>query len=201
LAITTDGRALWKANNVNTLETLQKGGWIDDVPRIRGAPLTPQEAAGLYDATGRVVRTDECAQMSFYRELAVDFMRDHPGEKAHLAAIAARMLWQPAVTRTEGRRDAGGLVDVGRAWIEPLFVLPLFALGLLGLAFAPRRYAALALAVLAYQTLAAMVFAGETRYRAPWDFVIAVLAAGAALHLAARVAPGLARGRLSPSAK
>src|SRR5438128_2712309 len=28
-ALTTDGRALWKANNVNTYSTLAHGGWID----------------------------------------------------------------------------------------------------------------------------------------------------------------------------
>src|SRR5207247_10308671 len=30
-AVTTDGRALWKANNVNTYDTLTHGGWIDAV--------------------------------------------------------------------------------------------------------------------------------------------------------------------------
>src|SRR5207248_2576469 len=29
--LTTDGRALWKANNPNTLRTLEHGKWIDDV--------------------------------------------------------------------------------------------------------------------------------------------------------------------------
>ena len=32
-AVTTDARALWKANNVNTYETLKHGGWIDHVPQ------------------------------------------------------------------------------------------------------------------------------------------------------------------------
>jgi hypothetical protein len=35
----------------------------------------------------------------------------------------------------------------------------------------------------AYNTLAAMVFAGETRYRVPWDFLLAVPAAAALLAL------------------
>src|SRR4029079_5172770 len=33
-AITTDARALWKANNLGTYDTLRRGGWIDDVPDI-----------------------------------------------------------------------------------------------------------------------------------------------------------------------
>jgi 4-amino-4-deoxy-L-arabinose transferase-like glycosyltransferase len=200
-ALTTDGRALWKANNVNTLETLRAGRWIDDVPPVPGAPPTPQEAGGLYEATGGVVETDECAQMRFYRELALDFVREHPGEKAELAAVSARMLWQPAVTKTEGRRDAGTWLDAGRSWVEPIYMIALYALGAAGLLLAPRRFSVLALGLLAYTTLTAMAFAGETRYRAPWDFLIAVLASAAVLHLARRLAPDGWVGRLSPTAK
>ena len=32
ITITTDGRALWKANNVNTYTTLSHGLWLDQVP-------------------------------------------------------------------------------------------------------------------------------------------------------------------------
>jgi hypothetical protein len=175
--LTTDGRALWKANNPNTLRTLESGKWIDDVPPIRGAPPTPQDAGAIYASTGRVVHTDECAQMRFYRHLAFQFMRHHPGEKAKLAGVAARMLWQPAVTRTEGRRGAGTSLDFGRRVIEPAYMIVLYALGLVGLLFVQRRLAALALLLLAYNTLTAMLFAGETRYRVPWDFLIVLSAA------------------------
>jgi 4-amino-4-deoxy-L-arabinose transferase-like glycosyltransferase len=200
-ALTTDGRALWKANNVNTLETLRAGRWIDDVPPIRGAPYTPQETAALYAQTGRIVRVDECAQMRFYRKRALEFMREHPGEKAQLATIAARMLWQPAVTKTEGRRDAGGWLDVGRSWVEPAFMVVLYGLALGGLFLLPRRFTVLAVAMLAYTTLAAMAFAGETRYRAPWDFLIAVAAGAALVALAGRFAPSGWRAGLSPEPK
>ncbi|MDX6483630.1 MAG: hypothetical protein QOE95_1401, partial [Gaiellaceae bacterium] len=50
----------------------------------------------------------------------------------------------------------------------------------------PRRFAVLAVVVLAYNTLAAMVFVGETRYRTPWDFLIAVLAAATVVALMER---------------
>jgi 4-amino-4-deoxy-L-arabinose transferase-like glycosyltransferase len=177
--LTTDGRALWKANNPNTLRTLEHGKWIDDVPPIPGTPPTPQDAGAIYASTGRVVPTNECTQMRYYRHLALRFMEHHPGEKAKLAGVAARMLWQPAVTRTEGRRGAGTSLDVGRRVVEPAFVIVLYALGLVGLFVVPRRLAALALLLLAYDTLAAMLFAGETRYRVPWDFLIALCAAAA----------------------
>src|ERR671933_153583 len=195
--LTTDGRALWKANNPNTLRTLEDGKWIDDVPPIPGTPRTPQDAGAIYAETGRIVPTNECAQMRYYRHRAVRWIEHHPGDKAKLAGVAARILWQPAVTRTEGRRGAGTSLDVGRQVVEPAYMAVLYALGLVGLLYVPRRFAALALALLVYETLAAMLFAGETRYRVPWDFLIALAAAASAVELARRVAGS---ARPSPSA-
>ena len=185
--LTTDGRALWKANNPNTLRTLEHGGWIDDVPPIPGAPPTPQDAGDIYRRTGRVVPTNECAQMRFYRHRALHFMTDHQGEKAKLAGVAARMLWQPSVTRTEGRSGKGTFLDTARTWVEPAYMVVLYALALAGALVLPRRLLALALLLLAYDTLAAMLFAGETRYRIPWDFLLALAAAAGALELATRL--------------
>src|ERR671935_1629092 len=188
--LTTDGRALWKANNPNTLRILEHGKWIDDVPRIPGTPPSPQDAGAIYAATGRIVPTNECAQMRYYRHRAITWMEHHPGEKAKLAGVAARMLWQPAVTRTAGRRGAGTSLDVGRRVIEPAFVIVLYGLGLVGLFVVPRRLAALALALLGYDTLAAMLFAGETRYRVPWDFLVALCAAAAVARILALIGRG-----------
>ena len=184
--LTTDSRALWKANNPATLRTLEHGGWIDDVPAIPGAPPTPQDAGEIYERTGRIVATDECGQMRFYRRRALAFIRDQPGTKAKLAGVAARMLWQPSVTRTEGRRGRGTFLDTARIWIEPLYAIPLFVLALVGVPFLPRRLVVLAALVLAYETVAAMAFAGETRYRVPWDFLLAISAAAAIVELSSR---------------
>jgi 4-amino-4-deoxy-L-arabinose transferase-like glycosyltransferase len=189
--LTTDARALWKANNPATLRTLESGKWIDDVPGIPSAPPTPQDAGSIYARTGRVVETDECAQMRFYRHRAVSFVRRHPGEKAKLAAVAVRMLWQPSVTRTEGRQAKGTFVDTARAWIEPSYMVVLYAFAVVGAFVLPRRLVALASLVLAYDTLTAMAFAGETRYRIPWDFLVALAASAGALALARRT--GFAR--------
>jgi hypothetical protein len=134
-----------------------------------------------------MVRVDECAQMRFYRRRAIDFIGDHPGEKAELAALAAQMLWQPSVTATEGRAGAGTRLDTARDWIEPAYMIPLYALGIAGLPLLPRRLLGLTLLLLGYNTLTAMVFAGQTRYRVPWDFLIALAAATAVLRLASRV--------------
>ena len=177
--LTTDARALWKANNPQTYDILANGGWIDDVQRIPGSPHTPEEAAALYAQTGQREHVDECAQVRFYRGLVRDFWREHPGEKARLAGQASEMLWDPQAIRTEGRTESGGLVDTLRKWAQPAYSIPLFVLGVLGVWLLPGRLALLGVAFLAYQTLDAIGFAGATRYRVPWDFLIALAAAAA----------------------
>ncbi len=173
--ITTDARALWKANNPATFRILRDGGWIDQVPEIPGAPPWPELAADL-TAGGKPTAIDECAQMRFYRSEVMHFWRTEPREKAKLSAQAAWMLWRPSVTVEEGgSRSAGS--RLARNVFEPLYVLALYALALAGLARLPRRYLALTLLLLAYGTVMAMVFAGTVRYRAPWDFLLCVPAA------------------------
>jgi hypothetical protein len=176
-AITTDSRALWKANNLNTYGVLARGGWIDDVPPLPGAPPSPQDAGAIYRRTGKIVEVDECAQMRLFRDEVLDFWREHPGEKARLAAQATRLLWQPKVLETEGRPGAGTWRDTARSVVEPAFMIVLYALAIVGLFALPRAFVALALILLGYQTLVAMLFAGATRYRVPWDFLVAIMAA------------------------
>jgi hypothetical protein len=177
LAVTTDSRALWKANNLNTYDVLAGGGWIDDVPPYPGAPPSPQDAGQIYRKTGRIVEIDECEQMRFFQERVLEFWREHPGEKARLSAQAARLLWQPNVLETEGRSGAGTWRDTARSTVEPAFMITLYAFAIVGLFVLPRSFVLLALILLGYQTLVAMLFAGATRYRVPWDFLVAILAA------------------------
>ena len=173
--ITTDTRALWKANNPATYDVLARGGWIDDVPDLPGVPPWPEKAAGISVAAAKAV--DECAQSSFYRDEVFDFWRDHPGEKARLAVQAVGMLWSPFLSVTADDEAQQGASDVAQRTVEPAFVLLLYAFALWGAFLAPRRFVMLAALLLGLNTLMAMVFAGTVRYRAPWDFVLALLAA------------------------
>jgi len=186
-AITTDTRALWKANNLNTYDVLARGGWIDDVPAYPGAPPSPQDAARIFQETGRIVAVDECEQMRFFRQKVFEFWRDHPGEKARLAAQATHLLWQPNVLETEGRPGADTWRDTARSVVEPAFMIFLYVLAVVGLFVVPRTFVALTLLLLAYQTVVAMAFAGATRYRVPWDFLIAILAAAGIAAVAAKL--------------
>jgi hypothetical protein len=175
-ALTTDGRALWKANNAQTYGLLAEGKWIDDVKDPPGHPIpNPEEARDIYLLTGKKKHVDECANESYYQHKAWVYVRDHPAGKAKLAAQAVRMEWDPRTTASA--TDSGhGLV---RRLAQPLYTAFLYALGLIGLFVGPGRFVALALAVLAYQTVAAIVFVGATRYRVSTDFLIALLAAAA----------------------
>jgi hypothetical protein len=187
-AITTDSRALWKANNLNTYDVLARGGWIDDVPALPGSPPSPQDAWTIYQRTGRIVEVDECAQMRLYRDEVVDFWREHPDEKLRLAGQSVRLLWQPNVLETEGRPGAGTWQDTARSVVEPAFMIALYAFALVGVFVLPRSFVALALLMLGYQTLIAMLFAGATRYRVPWDFLVAILAAAGIAAIVERIA-------------
>jgi 4-amino-4-deoxy-L-arabinose transferase-like glycosyltransferase len=177
-AITTDARALWKANNLNTYDVLARGGWIDDVPNLPGGPPWPELAADLTLAHPKQpVTVDECAQMRLYRHEVVEFWRHHPAEKARLSAQAVRMLWTPKSSVASDNEGQGGLAKDVRTAVEPIFVVALYVLAAAGIFFAPRFFVALTLLLLAYNTGATMVFAGAVRYRAPWDFLLALLAA------------------------
>jgi hypothetical protein len=179
-AMTTDARALWKANNVNTYRVLDRGGWIDDVPELPGAPPWPELAADRTLA-GMPTTVDECAQMRLYRDEVLEFWEEHPGEKARLAGQAVRMLWDPRPTESD--ESGSGLAREARKTVEPAYMLVVYALALGGLLVAPRHFVALAILLFAYNTFAAAVFAGSVRYRTPWDFLLALLAAFALVSL------------------
>ena len=176
-AITTDARALWKANNENTYRVLAAGQWIDDVPDPPGVPPWPTKAADLELATGKRVPVDECAQMTLYERKVLSFWRHYPGEKGRLAAQATWMLWQPTFSVATDDPGRKGFADTLRRSGEPVFMVALYALALVGLFLAPRRFVALAVSLAAYNTVMAMIFAGTVRYRVPWDFLLALLAA------------------------
>src|SRR5205814_253022 len=150
-ALTTDGRALWKANNLQTYPLLTHGKWIDDVKDPPGHPFpNPEEARVLYQRGQGTHHIDECANQSYYQHKAWVFVREHPGAKAKLAGLTVRMEWDPRTTASATDSGHGVL----RTWAQPLYTSLLYVLAIAGLVFVPRRFAALVLVLLAYQTVA-----------------------------------------------
>ena len=124
--------------------------------------------------------------MRFYRGLVTDFWREQPGEQGKLAVQGAGMLWNPTFS-VEREEQSQGLVGVAKDWGEPLYMGVLYVLAAVGLFLVSRTFAVLAVTLLAYNTLAAMVFVGNVRYRVPWDFLLALLAAVALERLWPRI--------------
>jgi 4-amino-4-deoxy-L-arabinose transferase-like glycosyltransferase len=197
LTVTTDARALWKANNINTYVTLKHGGWIDHVPQPNSFPPTPQDVFEHWQRAGVVLPYDECAQMSFFQKKVISFWVHHPGDKAKLVPLDVQWLWQPSVVETRGRPGAGSWLDTVRSTAEPAYMIPLYLLALFGVFLVPRFLAALTVLLLGYQTLTAALFVGETRYRVPWDFLLALLAAAAVVELAGRLRRKRERNRVA----
>jgi 4-amino-4-deoxy-L-arabinose transferase-like glycosyltransferase len=186
--LTTDGRALWKANNAQTYDLLSHGQWIDNVrpSSPRPAPpnnYTPEEAWAFWVASHGAKRYDpnECAQMRFYEHLAWQYDRDHPGGKAKLAALSEQLFWQPNVIETGG--VSGGFA---KQVVEPAYMWALYALAAVGLFVVARTFLWLALSLFAYQSFWAALFVGATRYRIAFDFLLAILAAAGLRRLARR---------------
>jgi len=191
-ALTTDGRAMWKANNTQTYGLLSHGKWIDDVthpPRQKGQNYyTPDDARTYYEkglpTLAHNLYPNECEQMSFFEHRTFLFWQRHPGEKAKLMALSAKLLWQPSVFETTGRNGAGQQLDIGRSIVEPAYMWALYALAAAGLFLASRAFVALALLLLGYQTGAALVFVGATRYRVAWDFLVVLVATATLARMA-----------------
>jgi len=181
--VTTDARALWKANNVNTYATLKSGQWIDHVPQPKSFPPTPQDVYDKWVKTGVVVPYDECAQMTMFQKKVISFWVHHPAAKARLVPLDAQWLWQPNVVEVTDRPGAGTWLDTMRQVAEPAYMIVVYVLAVVGLFIVPRWFSLLAILLLGYQTIVAMLFVGETRYRVPWDFVTTLLAAAGALWL------------------
>ena len=197
-ALTTDGRALWKANNTQTYGLLSSGQWIDNVSPSSPRPpppnqLDPEDAYGYYTKPGVPKQyaidryPNECVEMSFYEHLTFQYVRHHPAGKAKLAALSMQLLWQPSAIETTGRPGAGTSLDAARSIGEPAYMIVLYALAVAGLFVAPRAFVVLALLLLAYQTACAAAFVGATRYRIAWDFLLALLAAAALARAAERL--------------
>ncbi|HEY2073536.1 MAG TPA: glycosyltransferase family 39 protein, partial [Gaiellaceae bacterium] len=186
-AITTDARALWKANNSGTYATLERGGWIDNVPIPKSFPRDPQDIYFHWTKTGVVIPYSECAQMTSYEHKVTAFWIHHPGEKAKLVPVDLQWLWQPTVVETASSPGAGSWVGTLRSTVEPVYMIAVYVLALVGLFLVSRAFAAFAVLMLAYQSVAAMIFVGVTRYRVPWDFLLDLLAATALVAIVPRI--------------
>ena len=139
--ITTDTRALWKANNPATYDVLARGGWIDDVPDLPGVPPWPERAAAISVAAAKAV--DECAQARFYRDEVLRLLarrararrRASPSRRSGCSGRRS----SPSTPTTPGSRGRGPRAAHGRARLRASSLYALRALGRVPRAAPVRR--------------------------------------------------------------
>ena len=112
--MTTDGRALWKANNLQTYGLLSPASGSTTSHELAAADAAePANAGGRVRllrearpdvALPRTIRTS-ASQMSFYEHLTIAVLAASiRANKAKLAALSVKLLWQPNVFETSGRQ-------------------------------------------------------------------------------------------------
>ena len=184
-AITTDGRALWKANNVNTYRTLANGLWLDQVPDMSAAAreADPADVGDAGDRRGRmaqnhvVIDVPDAPPAVGLRASRLPVLDPPPRREGPARRTGDGDALEPAGrNRRRPRERRRQPPEVGRA---ALHGAPVPARDRRPLLRAELAVRVLAIIFLLYETAAAWVFAGTTRYRVPWDFVLALLAAAA----------------------
>ena len=183
--LTTDTRALWKANNLNTYDTLA-AGQVDRRRRrrCRTSRRRPEFAGGLLQGrTGKVLPVDECgADALLPAPRRSSSGENHPGREGEARRAGGRDALEPE-RRRRRRADPSraGIVDTAARVGEPAYIDPALP------ARARRRLPRCRGAFAWLARRAARVpdarrrwrFAGATRYRVPWDFLLALAAAAA----------------------
>ena len=175
-AITTDSRALWKANNPNTRDVLDRGR----LDRRRARSCRARRRGPSWRPTSRSPgsrrRSTSARRCGSTATRCSTSGASTRARRRGSQRQATRMLWNPIPTRV-GRDAAAVRRATARRTVEPAFMVGLYVLAVGGPLprAAPLRRARAPAPRLQHPR--AMVFAGTARYRAPWDFLLALLAA------------------------
>ena len=126
VAVTTDSRALWKANDLYTYDFLARGS-IDDVPPFPGAPPSPRLPADLTarpgSRRGGRVRADTASSAARSSSSGAT-----PGRRLASPGLRTPSLaTECSEDRRATRRSDGGMA---RSVVEPAFVIALYVLAL-----------------------------------------------------------------------
>ncbi len=181
LLSTNGGSNLHQGNNPCSADYLARGWdvqWIR--PDCMGAP--PPDFS-------------ETEADRWHRQAALDYLRAHPSDWPRLFAVKFWVLWSPAIMPYGLPPNPYLIDDAVLQFYESrsfqlarvahlLYFTPLLLFGLAGWVLAARRRLEIAplLAVFAILTLTYLVFHPSTRYRAPADPFVFVLAAYASVR-------------------
>ena len=174
-AITTDARALWKSNNPVHAKRARPRRMDRRRSGAAGSAPWPELAADLTLA-GTPTSVDECAQMRLYRERGARVLAREPGREgpARSAGDEDALESDPIRVRREvaavlpgphGARSNPRSWSVSTSWRSRVS------------SSHPDTSSHWRSCCSPTTRSPAMVFAGTARYRAPWDFLLALLAA------------------------
>ena len=161
----------------NTCDVLDRGGWIDDVPRAcrarrRGRSSPADLPRGQADRAGRRVRADAALPRRGRRLLA-----RAPRREGASRAAGHRHALEP-VPRESDESGSGTGADTARRTIEPAFMIASLRAGDRRASSSPRRTSSASRCSCSPTTPSPRWSSPERRAIAtPWDFLLAILAA------------------------
>jgi 4-amino-4-deoxy-L-arabinose transferase-like glycosyltransferase len=175
------GKSLWVGNNPHTfshypersIDESETEAWTHVPEEMRRRILSHRDNERIQDA--------------IFREMAVDYIREHPGEFAARGARKVAALYSPRLVPASDSRLKETAYTVSYAAVLLLAIGGVLTLG--GRWFPVMTVTGLALVSV---TAIAFVFWGQTRLRTTYDVFLIVLAAGFLAWLWHRFAP--ARG-------
>ena len=176
----------------STYGLLSSGQWIDNVAPHPPRPPSPassrrrRRTASRLHATAEALASRRVPRDALLPAPRVAVCATIPGDKAKLAALSAKLLWQPNVFETSGRRGAGTSSTSAAGGRARVHVGALRARRRRPLLRAARVRRARAAAARVPELLRRALFVGATRYRVAWDFLLALLAAAGVRRLARR---------------
>ncbi len=187
LVSTNGGSNFYQANNSCAIEYME-AGW--DVQWVEAAGCLNKPPAGLSET-----QTDRWLQAQ-----GMDYLRAHPDQWLRLFGDKLLVLWSPDITPRalpptltlpEGdpvNQYQTTLFELARQ-IHLLYFTPLLILGIIGggLSLYGRRPVVPVLTVLIAVTLTYLIFHPSTRYRAPADPFVFILAAYALVVIVERI--------------
>ena len=177
--ITTDARALWKANNrEHPRRARATGGWIDDVPDLPSVAALAGAGRGDLTSAARRRRSTSARRCASTGTRCWTSGATTRARRRASPPQAVGMLWRrrsavaaddPGSRASRDRRATHGRarVHVGRSTCSRCGAR----------SSRPAASSRWSLLLVGTNTAMAMVFAGTTRYRAPLDFLLALLAA------------------------
>jgi 4-amino-4-deoxy-L-arabinose transferase-like glycosyltransferase len=118
---------------------------------------------------------DEVGRDQYLRELAWQFIREHPARVLQLSAIKIARTWSPVPLSNEYGSDSK-LIAISLVYMVPLYLLIVWGIWLGRLPLAAKVFL---LAPAVYFTIAHAMSVGSLRYRVPADVPMAVIAAAA----------------------